>query len=555
MGRQKTTQKTTRKTAQKTATAYDAVRTLRNVRLGAGGPVCDVRIEGGRVSEIHPGGTAAAQRGVGVGGPDVDLDGRTLLPGLWDAHVHIVQWAVARRRLDLAGTGSARSVARIARERAASMSPGELLVGYGFRDGLWPDAPHKDLLDAVLPDRPVLLVSADLHSAWLNSAGLALLGRGDHPNGLLREEECLRATAQLSSVTTEMSDAWVREACAAAARRGITGILDFEYADNVTDWTRRMTTGPAATDAAADDMSGLPAPAPIPIPIPALVPVPVAPPIPIPVRVAAAVYPEYLDAAIGRGLRTGVAPREVPGGLLETGPLKLFTDGSLNTRTALCHDPYPGMPSGGPGEYGLAQVTPEELTAVMRRAAAHGIEPAVHAIGDRANGMALDAFEAVRCRGRIEHGQLLRPEDIPRFAPLDITVGVQPTHAVDDRDVADRYWHGRTHRAFPFADLLAAGAALELGSDAPVAPLDPWRSIANAVARTDDARPAWHPEQRLSVAQALASSSRGRRSVRVGDIADLVVVDVDPLTADLAVLRDMPVYGTMLAGAWTHLAD
>ncbi|MEV4971714.1 amidohydrolase [Streptomyces scopuliridis] len=529
-------------TAQKAATAHGAVRTLRDVRLGAGGPVCDVRIEGGRVSEIRPGGTAAAPRG--VGGPDVDLDGRTLLPGLWDAHVHIVQWAVARRRLDLAGTGSARSVARIARERAASMSPGELLVGYGFRDGLWPDAPHKDLLDAVLPDRPVLLVSADLHSAWLNSAGLALLGRGDHPNGLLREEECLRATAQLSSVTTEMSDAWVREACAAAARRGVTGILDFEYADNVTDWTRRMTTGTAATDAAVDGTSGLPIPAPI-LPIPA--------PIPIPVRVAAAVYPEHLDAAIGRGLRTGVAPREVPGGLLETGPLKLFTDGSLNTRTALCHDPYPGMPSGGPGEYGLAQITPEELTAVMRRAAAHGIEPAVHAIGDRANERALDAFEAVRCRGRIEHGQLLRPEDIPRFAALGITVGVQPTHAVDDRDVADRYWKGRTHRAFPYADLLAAGAALELGSDAPVAPLDPWRSIANAVARTDDGRPAWHPEQRLSVAQALAASARGRRSVRVGDIADLVVVDVDPLTADLAVLRDMPVYGAMLAGAWTHL--
>ncbi|MFE2495018.1 amidohydrolase [Streptomyces scopuliridis] len=532
---------------QKTATAYSAVRTLRNVRLGAGGPVCDVRIEGGRVSEIHPGGTTAPQ---GAGGPDVDLDGRTLLPGLWDAHVHIVQWAVARRRLDLAGTGSARGAAEAARERAASMGPGELLVGYGFRDGLWPDAPHKDLLDAVVPDRPVLLVSADLHAAWLNSAGLALLGRGDHPNGLLRDEDCLRATAQLSSVTTEMSDAWVREACAEAARRGITGILDFEYADNVTDWTRRMTTGPAAAGAAVGDAAGDAAGLPISVPMPMPMPIPV----PIPVRVAAAVYPEHLDAAIDRGLHTGVALREVPGGLLETGPLKLFTDGSLNTRTALCHDPYPGMPSGGPGEYGLAQLTPEELTAVMRRAAAHGMEPAVHAIGDRANEIALDAFEAVRCRGRIEHGQLLRPEDVPRFAALDVTVGVQPTHAVDDRDVAHRYWHGRTHRAFPFADLLAAGAVLELGSDAPVAPLDPWRSIANAVARTDDARPAWHPEQRLSVAQALAASARGRRSVRVGDRADLVVVDVDPLTADLAVLRDMPVYGAMLAGAWTHLA-
>lgn len=495
------------------STSSASPRTLRRVRLGAGGPLCDVRIEGGLVSEIHPAGTSRR-----VGEPGVDLDGRTLLPGLWDAHVHIVQWAVARRRLDLAGTVSARDATDAVRERAAGMSPGELLAGYGFRDGLWPDLPHKDLLDAVVPDRPTILVGADLHTAWLNSAALASLGHGDHPTGILREDECLHATAELSSVSQESADTWVRDACAAAARRGITGLLDFEWADNLTDWPRRMAGGT------------------------------------VPVRVAAAVYPEYLDAAIDRGLRTGAAPPDLPGGLLETGPLKLFTDGSLNTRTALCHDPYPGTAPGDPEEYGIARVTPESLAGVMRRASAHGIEPAVHAIGDHANELALDAFETVRCRGRIEHGQLLRPEDLPRFADLDVTLGVQPTHAVDDRDVADRHWHGRTHRAFPFADLLAAGARLELGSDAPVAALDPWRSIANAVDRTDDSRPAWHPEQCLSVAQALAASARGRRSVRVGDRADLVVVDADPLTADPAVLRRMPVHGTLLAGGWTYLS-
>ncbi|MFJ2216855.1 amidohydrolase [Streptomyces sp. NPDC101062] len=488
--------------------------TLRRVRLGAGGPLSDVRIEGGRVTEIHPspGGTDDI--------PSVDLEGRTLLPGLWDSHVHIVRWAVARRRLDLTGLGSARAVAAAARERAAAMPPGETLAGYGFRDGLWPDAPHKDLLDALIPDRPALLVSADLHSAWANSPALALLGLGDHPTGLLRERACFHATAQLASVSTETADAWVRDACAAAARLGVTGILDFEHADNITDWTRRTAEAPG----------------------------------PLPVRVSAAVYPPYLDAAVGRGLRTGTAPPDVPGGLLETGPLKLITDGSLNTRTALCHDPYPDA-AGLPDTHGLAEMTPEELTGLMRRAAAHGIEPAVHAIGDHANERALDAFEAVRCRGRIEHGQLLRPEDLPRFAALDVTVSVQPTHAVDDRDIADRHWHGRTHRAFAYADLLAAGARLELGSDAPVATLDPWLSLANAVSRTDDPRPAWHPEQRLTVAQALAASARGRRSVRVGDVADLVIVDADPLTADDATLRRMPVHGTLLAGRWTHRAE
>jgi predicted amidohydrolase YtcJ len=118
--------------------------------------------------------------------------------------------------------------------------------------------------------------------------------------------------------------------------------------------------------------------------------------------------------------------------------------------------------------------------------------------------------------------------------------------------VADRHWAGRTERAFAYADLLAAGARLEFGSDAPVSPLDPWLAIASAVSRTDDDRPAWHPEQRLSVPDALVAAARGRRLIRVGDPADLVVVDVDPLKADAETLRTMPVHATMTDGRWTH---
>ncbi|MEV6399099.1 amidohydrolase [Streptomyces sp. NPDC051907] len=498
-----------RRTAEPSRSAAAPI-TLCRVRLGAGGPLSDVTIENGLVGAVRP-----AQAHPRRGERGVDLDGRTLLPGLWDAHVHMAQWASVRRRLDLSGTASARDAAQAAHDRAADLAPGELLIGFGFRDGLWPDIPHKELLDALLPDRPAVLLSADLHSAWINSPGLALLGRGDHPTGLLREDDCRDATAQLPAVPEDVLDRWVLDACSAAAERGITGFLDFEYADNIGDWTRRMATAA------------------------------------VPVRVAASVYPEYLQAAIDRGLRTGDV-LDSPGGLLETGPLKLFTDGSLNTRTALCHQPYPGAATGQPGAHGLAKTTPEELAAVMRRAAAHGVEPAVHAIGDRANEMALDVFEAVRCRGRIEHAQLLTPQDVPRFAALDITVGIQPTHAPDDRDVADRHWRGRTGQAFAYADLLAAGARLELGSDAPVAPLDPWLTIASAVTRTRDERPSWHPEQCLPLEQALAGAARGRRLIRVGDQADLVVVDADPLTADARALSTMPVHATMLAGGWTY---
>ncbi|WP_328364285.1 amidohydrolase [Streptomyces sp. NBC_00445] len=487
--------------------------TLRRVHLGAGGPLSDVRIESGRVTAVWPAGESPRSDG-----ESVDLDGRTLLPGLWDAHVHMVQWAGLRRRLDVSGARSAREAADAVGGRAAALPAGEPVIGHGFRDGLWPDTPHKDLLDALVPDRPALLISMDLHCAWLNSAGLAVVERGDHPTGLLREDECMRAMRKLPTASVELTDVWVRDACAEAAARGVTGIVDFEFADNIADWTRRMN------DAA------------------------------VPLRVAASIWSPHLDAAIGRGLRTGQI-LDTPGGFLEVGPFKLLVDGSLNTRTALCHEAYPGAIPGEPGSHGLEMIPPQELVSLLRRASSHGIEPAVHAIGDRANEMALDAFEAVRCHGWIEHGQLLAPEDIPRFAELGVTVSVQPTHAVDDRDVADRHWAGRTHRAYAFADLLAAGAVLELGSDAPVAPLDPWLTMESAVTRTGDERPPWHPEQRIPVADALAGSSRQRRLIRVGDRADLVVTDADPLTADARTLREMPVHATMLAGTWTHGPD
>jgi predicted amidohydrolase YtcJ len=485
--------------------------TLTGVRLGAGGPAGALRIAGGRIVAVaaDPG-----DLGTGAGESVVDLAGRVVLPGLVDAHVHAAQWASVRHRLDLSQAVSASAVAEAVRRRAAAAAEPEVLIGYGFRDGLWPDAPHRSLLDAVCPDRPVALVSADLHAAWLNSAGLALVGRGGHPTGVLREHECFAAVAALPEVPVDVLDRWVAEACRAAAARGVTGVIDFHYADNLGDWGRRAAAGPLA------------------------------------VRVDAAVYPEHLEAAIGRGLRTGdVLPGT--GGLLRMGPLKLFTDGSLNTRTALCCDPYPGL-EGTEEAYGIEQTPYEELVRLMRRAAGHGVEPAVHAIGDRANTLALDAFAAVRCRGRIEHAQLLTAEDVPRFAGLGVTAGVQPAHAPDDRDVADRHWAGRTGRAFAYGDLLAAGARLEFGSDAPVSPLDPWLGIAAAVSRTGDERPAWHPEQRIPVRAALTAAARGRALIRVGDPADLVVLDADPLTADAGTLREMPVHATLLGGRWTH---
>jgi predicted amidohydrolase YtcJ len=144
--------------------------------------------------------------------------------------------------------------------------------------------------------------------------------------------------------------------------------------------------------------------------------------------------------------------------------------------------------------------------------------------------------------------------DFARFAALDVIASVQPEHAMDDRDVADHHWAGRTGRAFAFGSLHWAGARLRLGSDAPVSPLDPWQAIASASARSRGDREPWHPEQAIPFEVAYAASTRGRTGVAVGDVADLAVLERDPATASRDELRELPVVATLLAGRFTWSA-
>jgi predicted amidohydrolase YtcJ len=479
---------------------------LRDVAIGLTGRRADVRVEAGRVAAVEPAGT------VSEGAEVIDGRGGTVLPGLVDAHVHMLQWASVRQRVSVAAARSAAHAVELL--VAAQGPPGDtgLLTGAQYNETFWRVPPHKDLLDRAFPARPVAVFSNDLHAVWLNSEALTLVGR-EHPTGVLVEDDAMSITAALPAPDTAESDRWVLDATDAAAARGVTAIADYEYADTVADWTRRLAVRQPST------------------------------------RVRCVIARFLLDRAIESGLRTGA---EVAGsdGLLTVGPLKVFLDGSLNTRTAFCQDPYPGdFPDDEyPGEQLIAE---HELRELVERAAEHGISPALHAIGDAANKLALDALAGV-ANARIEHAQLVSPGDVARFAELGIAAGVQPAHAPDDRDVADRYWPGRTARAFAYADLLKAGARLEFGSDAPVAPLDPWDAIASAVTRTDDDRPPWHPEQNLSLPAALAATTGGRTNIEVGDPADLVVTGRDLRDLPPDELRDMPIVATILGGRMTH---
>jgi hypothetical protein len=262
---------------------------------------------------------------------------------------------------------------------------------------------------------------------------------------------------------------------------------------------------------------------------------------------------DHVDRLGELGLRGGLGSS-----MLKVGYLKAFMDGTLGSETARLLDGS-----------GVEITSGAELAEIVRRAAAAGWPVAVHAIGDLANREALDAFEETReawaplgLRQRIEHAQLLAPEDVGRFAELGVAASVQFSHAPSDRNLAERFWPGKTGGAYAYRSLWNSGAVVANGSDAPIEELDPLGGIAAGVLRTLDDRPAWHPEQALGIEEALlatcvtpawlAYDEHRRGKLVPGYVADLVVLDRDPVTIPPEELPEVEVVATMVGGRWTH---
>lgn len=480
---------------------------IANVALDDSGVLFDIELVGSTIGSITPAGSDRT-RGVEV----VDGAGGVALPGFVDSHVHLTQWAAARRRIDVGPASSAADAVALVFPYARTAGD-SVVRANGFRDAQWPDEPHKDLLENALPGVRVALTSMDLHTLWLSPALLRDLGI-DHATGVLRDVDGLEAVMALEALEDPAElDRAVLDATAALAVRGVTGVVDFEFADNRTVWDRRLSAGSPA------------------------------------VRVDTTVWPQWLDEALDRGERTGDV--SAVSDMIRRGPLKVMLDGSLNTRTACCHDRYPGVD--GDNAYGLLLETHDGLFELVSRAARGGITSAVHAIGDRANGVALDAFERAGCGGRIEHAQQLVPEDIARFAALGVAASVQPQHAMADRDIAEDLWAGRRSVAYGYGSLHRSGATLLFGSDAPVSPPEPLAGVAAAVFRTDDDRPPWHAEESVPLGAALRAASGGRGALRVGDVADIVVLEEHPVHRSAHDLADTEVRATICAGLLTHV--
>jgi predicted amidohydrolase YtcJ len=465
-------------------------------------------------------------------GPErVDLGGRCVVPGFTDSHVHFPTWAMAQNEIRLEGTRSIEEAVALVRE--ALDTPGTWLRGRGWRSGDWspPVEPTKADLDAIAPDRPVALMARDSHSVWLNSAALArangdlqvpggvveLDERGE-PTGVLREESCWRFRDRYIETTDDEYVTAMRAGVRLAASRGVTAVHDKDgWLGALRFWQRLETEGALC------------------------------------LRVWQSLPAEKADELADVDVRSGLG-----GPLLKLGYLKAFMDGTLGSQTARMLD--------GSGVEITSRETFEEY---VRQAARAGFPVSVHAIGDLANREALDAFEATRdeweprgLRQRIEHAQLLAPEDVPRFAELGIAASVQFSHAPSDRDLADRFWGELESEPYAFRSLLDAGAVLVNGSDAPIEELDPLLGLRAGVVRTLDEREPWHPEQALTVEQALhattvapawlARDERRRGKLVPGYLADLVVLDRDPLACEPEELAEVHVVATMLGGMWTH---
>lgn len=494
---------------------------IRNVRpLGSDEPV-NITIREGRIESVTPG-IAEHERDL----PVFDAEGMWIIPGLWDCHTHFTQWSYTLGRLDLLNARSAHEAMEMLRRylddlRAEGrLNPDRYVVGMRFRHSLWADDEQPTLaaIDAVTGDQPVALSSADMHCGWVNSAAARKLGVQVGESGLVGELEWFDAYCKLDDApgAAEELDRLLRNAELDAAGKGVVGVRDYEMAENIDTWIARFGRG----------INGL--------------------------RVRAGVYPERLQQAINDGWHTG---DELPGsdGLGHVGAMKLISDGSLNTRSAYCSTPYSGIE---PETFGMMSYTPEQIECYMFVAARHGFDIACHAIGDEANTIVLDCAERSKARGSIEHAQMLKPTDIPRLAKLGLAASIQPQHAMDDRDVIARFWGNPAGVPYAFKALHDAGTRLLMGSDAPVAPLDPWMAISAAVFGTESSdREPFQPEQCLDFGTALASSTAaGRVDLAAGDAADVVLLDRDPSrVASPEEMRAMPghVQATMLAGRWT----
>ena len=474
----------------------------------------------------------------------LDLKGRTVLPGLIDAHLHLRNYAESLQKIDCEAKSKKECLERVAK-RVKETPAGEWVLGHGWNHNIWPDGYGTAAeLDQITTEHPVYLTGKSLHISWANSRAMAAAGIEEgfpDPEGgaIQRDEAGIPTGISFEKAVKLFEDVIPKSSLEKTARdlitvqqnlwkMGITGVHDFD----------RELCIEALQYLDQNNQLGL--------------------------RVLKSIPKEFLDEAIERGLKTGEGSD-----WLWYGGVKLFADGALGPQTAAMLEPYEGS-----DEVGMLLMGEEELYEIGVKAVGEGLALSVHAIGDLANRTVLNALERIRefentegfhlLQHRIEHLQIIHPEDADRLKELIITASMQPIHATSDMEMADKFWGKRTAYAYAPAHQFEAGALVVFGSDAPVEIPNPWWGIHAAITRRKaDGSPGpngWHPEGRISLQQALeafttnAATAAGRGKIqgklKPGYWADCIVLDTDPFTMFPDELRGISHSGTMVNGEW-----
>lgn len=522
------------------------------------------------VAEEHPKATALAIRDgrilmVGrdeqlrrtyADAPAIDADGYTVVPGFIDAHAHLHELGRSLCHVDLTDTRSAADVVERLQAAVAERSrpSREWLRGHGWNETQWSSSqlPSRAHLDSAFPERPIWLIRADVHAGWANTAalertvGLDRLRRMDdpegghidrsadgEPTGILIDRAMALVEAGMPAPTDEQNSRALRTALEHTARHGITGVHDAGVTRNELRRFQHFIN---------EDR--------------------------FPLRVYAmlAGHGDALEHFYDRG------PYHDDTGRLHVESVKYFADGALGSRGAALLDAY----ADDPGTRGWLLHDREVFTEKVRTAVAAGFQVNTHAIGDRANRFVLDAYETAMAectapvrRPRIEHAQVVAPEDVQRFGKLGVLASVQPIHATSDMEwIEARLGPERTDRAYAWNRLMDAGAPLAFGSDAPVEPIDPLKGFHAAVTRQDaSGTPSggWHPSQRLSRSATLHAYTKGAAyaafqendvgSLESGKRADFVVLSQDIMTAPINSILDTEVVATYVDGRPTYSSE
>ena len=474
-----------------------------------------------------------------------DLQGRCVLPGLTDAHIHMLEYGFSLQRVNCETETREACLERV-RVRAQTTTGSEWIRGHGWNHHIWPEGTgDKSLLDSVSPQNPVYLTHKSLHSAWANSAALKAAGiqasTDDPPGGqILRDKKgqptgiLLESAMRLLEAAVPHPDQATRIKALLAAQEnllvlGITSTHDFD------PWEVYA----ALQEIEANQQLRL--------------------------RVMKGVPLPNLDEAIQNGLKSGMGNDH-----LTIGWLKLFADGALGPQTAAMLAPYEGSQ-----DTGMLLLDQEEISTIGNKALNNGLSLAVHAIGDHANREVLDGYAQLARSGslsqsrlpvRIEHLQLIHPEDISRLAALGVTASMQPIHALSDREMAERYWGNRCEYAYAWNSVASTGAKLIFGSDAPVESPNPYWGLATAISRTSPwnsvPQSGWRTKQCLDPVSALTAyvrtphqcAGKGDRlgQIKAGFLADLVVLPYDPLILNADEVAALMPNATMVDGQWVN---